>query len=223
MDLSRLFDLLEFNAKELGIDPSRLWDSRVLRRCPDRACQHAFEADMRRNDVCLHADLDGSTLIAQMAQQFGFANPEFTSRDREHWQSRKNHDRSCGNAFAGLNESIDAFVLAALKRNLPLTVINHAHAQHAFDLLDDTDETRASDRANRGLREDRYRVSNRHTAKARSSSATPRASCLQTRWTHGWRTRMTGDESLAPFGPSAHHAALRHADVQARRRELSRT
>jgi hypothetical protein len=50
--------------------------------------------------------------------------------------------RAGKDAFAGLNDAIDTFVAAALKRNLPLTVVNHAQAPHAFDLLDDSSETR---------------------------------------------------------------------------------
>ena len=50
--------------------------------------------------------------------------------------------RAGRDAFAGLSDTIDAFVAAALARNLPLTVLNHSNAQHAFDLLDDSQETK---------------------------------------------------------------------------------
>jgi dienelactone hydrolase len=42
----------------------------------------------------------------------------------------------------GLNDSIDAFVPRALRANLPLTVINHPAAPHAFDIQDDSDASR---------------------------------------------------------------------------------
>jgi dienelactone hydrolase len=42
-----------------------------------------------------------------------------------------------------LNRSIDAFVAEALARNAPLEVINYPEGHHAFDILDDTDESRA--------------------------------------------------------------------------------
>ena len=38
-----------------------------------------------------------------------------------------------------LNESIDRFVAEGLKRGLPLTLVNHPHAPHAFDLMDDSE------------------------------------------------------------------------------------
>jgi acetyl esterase/lipase len=42
----------------------------------------------------------------------------------------------------GLNAAIDAFVPRALGLNLPLTLINHHTAPHAFDIVDDTDASR---------------------------------------------------------------------------------
>lgn len=41
-----------------------------------------------------------------------------------------------------MNDSIDHFMRAGLKRNLPLQFINHATGAHAFDLLDDSATTR---------------------------------------------------------------------------------
>jgi len=42
----------------------------------------------------------------------------------------------------GLNAGIDAFVAQALRANLPLTLINHHTAPHAFDIGEDTDASR---------------------------------------------------------------------------------
>jgi hypothetical protein len=42
----------------------------------------------------------------------------------------------------GLNDAIDRFVAEALRFNLPLTLVNHATAPHAFDLVDETDISR---------------------------------------------------------------------------------
>jgi hypothetical protein len=43
---------------------------------------------------------------------------------------------------AGLNAALDRFAAAALARNLPISLINHAEGPHAFDLLDDSGTTR---------------------------------------------------------------------------------
>lgn len=50
--------------------------------------------------------------------------------------------RAGQDAVPGVNTSIDHFVAAALARNLPVTVTNHATAPHSFDLLDDTETFR---------------------------------------------------------------------------------
>ncbi|MEN3332001.1 MAG: hypothetical protein V7641_1366 [Blastocatellia bacterium] len=42
----------------------------------------------------------------------------------------------------GLNNGIEAFAREAIAGDVPLTVINYVDGQHAFDLLDDTDESR---------------------------------------------------------------------------------
>ncbi len=42
-----------------------------------------------------------------------------------------------------LNLALGSFVTAALKGNAPLTLVNYPEGRHAFDALDDRDETRA--------------------------------------------------------------------------------
>jgi hypothetical protein len=41
-----------------------------------------------------------------------------------------------------LNEALDGFVHQALTCNLPVTVVNHAEAPHAFDLFHDSEVSR---------------------------------------------------------------------------------
>jgi hypothetical protein len=88
-------------------------------------------------------DLDGSTAVAEAAKTWRFANP---------CEGRSVADLEAGvpllviragaDAFEGLNQSVDAFVRHALDRNLPLTLVNHARAPHAFDLEDSSEATR---------------------------------------------------------------------------------
>jgi dienelactone hydrolase len=47
-----------------------------------------------------------------------------------------------GRDHPDLNRAIDAFVAAALAANLPVELVNHAGGHHAFDTVDDTDESR---------------------------------------------------------------------------------
>lgn len=42
----------------------------------------------------------------------------------------------------GLNEALDRFVVGALSKNLPISLVNHAAGSHAFDLMDDSDTSR---------------------------------------------------------------------------------
>ena len=81
--------------------------------------------------------------MAAASQQFRFANacagksvddlapdvPLFLVRaGREH--------------FPGVNEALDRFAAAAVARNLPITVVNHATGPHGFDLEDGSDASR---------------------------------------------------------------------------------
>jgi acetyl esterase/lipase len=52
--------------------------------------------------------------------------------------------RAGGDQTPLLNASLDAFVSAAIARDLPLTLINQPGAPHSFDLFDDSDASRAT-------------------------------------------------------------------------------
>jgi hypothetical protein len=88
-------------------------------------------------------DADGVTAVASAAAQFGFVNRT---------DGRSANDlpatlplavaRAGADAMPGLNAALDRLAAAALARNLPLTLTNHASGPHAFDLFDDSVETR---------------------------------------------------------------------------------
>jgi hypothetical protein len=42
----------------------------------------------------------------------------------------------------GVNDSVDALLVDALARNLPLTLVNHAEGAHGFDCDEDSDISR---------------------------------------------------------------------------------
>ena len=48
-----------------------------------------------------------------------------------------------GQDMPNLNQALGSFVTSALKGNAPLTLVNYPEGRHAFDALDDRDETRA--------------------------------------------------------------------------------
>ena len=88
-------------------------------------------------------DVDGATGVADIQPTYRFANP---GAGRSVDDVRKDVPlliaRSGKDQFPGLNESLDNFVRGALRCNLPLTLVNHADAPHAFDLFHDSETTR---------------------------------------------------------------------------------
>ena len=89
-------------------------------------------------------DLDGSTAVAEGCRTFRFANPnagrsiDDLRRDLPLFLARAGKNVE----IPRLNESLDRFVSAALARNLPITLANHATGPHAFDLFDDSPASR---------------------------------------------------------------------------------
>jgi len=88
-------------------------------------------------------DLEGSTGVADAATKFGFKNPcaGKSVTDLRHdvplFLARAGNDQ-----MPRLNETLDRFVVNALERDLPVTLVNHASAPHAFDLFQDSDTSR---------------------------------------------------------------------------------
>lgn len=140
-DLAALLRALQSDASTLAIDPDRvaLWAcsgngplalSALLDRLPGIVCAAILYG--------YTMDLDGGSEVADMARKVGFTNPASgrslaeLAPDLPLFLARAGQD-----AFPGLNVSLDRFVAHALRRNQPLTLINHATAPHAFDLYDD--------------------------------------------------------------------------------------
>lgn len=88
-------------------------------------------------------DLDGANGVAEAARQFGFANPTVGKSVADLppglplFIARAGQDE-----MPHLNETLDRFVAQALTHNLPLTLVNHPKAPHAFDLFYDCEVTR---------------------------------------------------------------------------------
>jgi hypothetical protein len=146
-DILELLPFVRQNAESLGIDESRigLWASSgnvplalgVLLGEEAKAVKCAV--------LCYGYTLDvgGSTVVAEAARQWGFANPgagksvEDLPPGVPLFVARAGRD-----AFPHLNETLDRFLAEALRCNLPLTFVNHPEGPHAFDLLHDSETTR---------------------------------------------------------------------------------
>lgn len=140
-DLDSVLEHLKSHGPELGIDSERLGLLAFSGHAPV-----AFSALLDGKARCgaiscgYLLDADGSGAIARAAAQYRFANPG-GGRTLEEMPTgvplllvRAGRDQ-----FPGVNESIDAFVAHASRRDLPFTLLNCAGAEHAFDLRDSAD------------------------------------------------------------------------------------
>lgn len=145
-DVLAVLRYLRENATSLGIDETRIG----LWACSGHGPTALWALMQEGRDLTCAAlcypvtlDLDGATGVAEAAAMFRFANPsagktvEDLPRDLPLLLVRAGRDET-----PHLNEALDRFVAAALAANLPLTLVNHASAPHAFDLLEDSETSR---------------------------------------------------------------------------------
>lgn len=150
-DTEKLLAHLRANGERLGIDPLRI-------------CLWTFSAGGRLTAVGLKAGAQAVTCIVvfygvvDLAQEFSVVTDE-KQRETLLRQYSPLHalEAAAGSgaklppimiARAGkdapfINSGIDAFTAAALRLNVPLTVVNYADGDHGFDGLNDTPQSRA--------------------------------------------------------------------------------
>jgi dienelactone hydrolase len=145
-DLRTLLGHIREHAESLGIDRRRIGLFAISGSGPlALSTLIAERGDLACAALCYPLTLDaaGSTAIAESAAQWGFVNPTAGKSARDLppdvplFVARAGRDE-----FPHLNEALDRFVADALARDLPVTVVNHAGAPHAFDLVHDSDATR---------------------------------------------------------------------------------
>jgi acetyl esterase/lipase len=135
------------NAAALGIDENRIGVWSCSGHAPT-ALSLLMQGDQDRPTCAALCypytlDLDGSTLVADAATKWGFANAcagksvDDLPRETPLFIARAGQDQ-----MPGLNQALDRFVGKTLARNLPVTVVNHAAAPHAFDLFYESETTR---------------------------------------------------------------------------------
>jgi hypothetical protein len=146
-DVQAVLDHLRDRAESLGIDGTRLglWAASGHVPLALWLLMQPERREVRCAVFCsgFMLDLQGSTSVAEMQKTFRFANPGAgKSVDDVRSDLPLLIVRSGQDQFAGINESIDGFVSGALRRDLPVKLINHAGAPHAFDLFHDSEATR---------------------------------------------------------------------------------
>jgi hypothetical protein len=146
-DVQNLIEHLRRNAAAFGIDENRiaLWASSGNVPLALWLLMQKANAYLTCAVLCYGYTMDAgeSTAIADAAKTWGFVNPcggrsvEDILEGVALFIARAGRDQ-----FAGLNQRLDRFVAAAMHANLPVTIVNHPSAPHAFDLFDDTPRTR---------------------------------------------------------------------------------
>lgn len=154
-DVHALLRHLRRNADALGLDAGRLglWASSgnvplalsVL--MSDGGGRLTSEEGARLKCAALFygytLDAGGAHIVKEASRTWGFANPcaGHSAKDLPArtplFVVRAGRDQ-----MPGLNEALDRFAAEALALNLPVTLVNHAQAPHAFDLFDEGEATR---------------------------------------------------------------------------------
>ena len=146
-DLHALIEHVRSNAPALAIDENRIgiWASSGNVPLALSLLMRPAGAYIKCAAFCygLTLDLDGQTGVADAAKMFRFVNAsagksiDDLANDIPMFIARAGADE-----VPRLNETLDRFVAAALSRDLPVTVVNHPGAPHAFDLFHDSETTR---------------------------------------------------------------------------------
>lgn len=145
-DAPAVLAYLRDHADELGIDAGRfgLWACSghapnalaVLGRTPSTAIRCAA--------LCYGylLDVEGSTDVADAGRQLRFAVPDIDV-DEIPSDAALLIARAGADATPGVNASIDRFARYSATRGLDVEVVEHPTGPHAFDVLEDSDASRA--------------------------------------------------------------------------------
>jgi acetyl esterase/lipase len=146
-DADAVLAFIRQNAEMLGIDESRIGVWSCSGSVPTALSVLMSESRdfIKCAALCygLMLDLDGHTAVADGATQFGYRNP---AAGKSVSDLRPDLPllivRAGCDEFPHLNETLDRFVSKALECNLPVTLVNHAEAPHAFDINHDSETSR---------------------------------------------------------------------------------
>ena len=145
-DVQAMLEHLRRQAASLGVDGSRIGLLASSGHVPLALwlLMHADRHEIRCATLCYGymLDLNGATSVADMQKMFPFANPAAGKSMDDVRNDVPLLVVRAGRDQFGVNESLDSFIGAALQRDLPVRMINHAGAPHAFDLFDDSEATR---------------------------------------------------------------------------------
>lgn len=146
-DVHALLRYVRRHADDLGIDADRiaLWASSGNVPVALSVLMREGGGYLRCAVLCYGytLDADGSDGVSAASGAWGFANPcagksvADLPRDVPLFVARAGRDE-----MPRLNETLDRFLSETLTHNLPVTLVNHPAAPHAFDLFDDSETSR---------------------------------------------------------------------------------
>jgi len=146
-DIRALLEYVRQNAAVLGIDGDRIGLWACSGNVPNAlsVLMHEGRDYLKCAVLCygLMLDLQGATSVAEAARQWGFVNPcagrsvADLPQDIPLFIVRAGQDET-----PHLNETMDRFLGEALAYNLPITLVNHPTAPHAFDIMQDSETSR---------------------------------------------------------------------------------
>jgi len=146
-DVHALLQYVRRRAAALGIDADRigLWASSGNVPLALSVLMQEDRAGLKCAVLCYGymLDLDGSTWVAEAAKQWGFVNPcvgksvEDLPPETPLFIVRAGRDQT-----PHLNETLDRFLVQALRCNVPIAFANHSEAPHGFDLFHDSETSR---------------------------------------------------------------------------------
>jgi hypothetical protein len=146
-DFHVLLDQLRRHDVSLGIDRRRVgvWASSGNVPLALSALMHDAPQPAACAALCYGytLDLDGATAVGEASRQWGFVNPCAGKSIDDLLPGAPVFVARAGQDLCpGLNDGLDRFVAKALARDLPLSLVNHPAAPHAFDVVLDSDESR---------------------------------------------------------------------------------
>jgi dienelactone hydrolase len=147
-DASLVLQHLREHAGSLGIDPERIGVWSCSGSVANALALLVFHDDIGGVRCALlyygyTIDLDGADAIASAAGMFRFANPAAGRSVEDLGLLPICLVRAGQDAMPRLNEALDRFAARLLRANRPMTLINADSLPHAFDIMTDTEASRA--------------------------------------------------------------------------------
>ena len=145
-DVHLLLRHIEQNAGPLNIDTARIGLWACSGNVPNALALLQHDEPFKCAALCYGYMLDtaGSDDVARAAAQWGFVNPAAAMAPDRLARTPMLIVRAGRDDTPDLNASIDRFVARAVQENLAVTLVNHPDGPHAFDILDDSAESRTA-------------------------------------------------------------------------------